>query len=44
MDEFIAQAKANPDKDFLYIQVFASHGFNVAGFQAVLGDYFDLET
>ena len=33
MKEFIKKAKENPDKDFLLIQVHASHGFHVDGFQ-----------
>jgi hypothetical protein len=43
MKEFVAFAKANPDKDFLLIQVHASHGYHVAGKQQVLGPFFDLE-
>jgi hypothetical protein len=44
MKEFVAKAKKNPKKDFLLIQVHASHGFHVHGFQEVLGPYLDLET
>ena len=33
MKEFIKKAKENPDKDFLLIQVHASHGYHVDGFQ-----------
>ena len=32
MQEFVEKAKLNPGKDFLLIQVFASHGFHVDGF------------
>jgi hypothetical protein len=32
MDDFVAEAKANPGKDYLYIQVFASHGYHMLGF------------
>ena len=33
MNEFVQKAKENPDKDFLLIQVHASHGYHVDGFQ-----------
>ena len=33
MKEFINKAKTNPAKDFLLIQVHASHGYHVDGFQ-----------
>ena len=33
MKEFIAKAKVNPDKEYLLIQVHASHGYHVEGFQ-----------
>ena len=44
MKEFVEKAKKNPGKDFLLIQVHASHGYHVGGFQEILGPYFDLET
>ena len=33
MKDFVAKAKANPDKEYLMIQVHASHGYHVDGFQ-----------
>ena len=39
--EFIAEAKANPQKNFLFFQLFASHGYHVGGFQEVATPYFD---
>ena len=33
MKEFVAKAKINPDKEYLLIQVHASHGYHVDGFQ-----------
>ena len=32
MKEFVKKAEENPGKDFLLIQVHASHGFHVDGF------------
>ena len=44
MEEFVAEAKANPEKDYLLLQVLASHGYHSVGFQEVLGPYLNLET
>ena len=41
--EFILKAKTDPNKRYLQIQSFASHGFNVGGFQQVPTPYYDYE-
>ena len=37
-------AKSNQDKNFLYILVFATHGYSKDGFQEVLSPFYDAET
>ena len=44
MKEFVDKAIANPEKEYLLIQVHASHGYHVGGFSEVLGPYLNLET
>ncbi len=44
IDEFVAKAKADKDKNFLLFIVCASHGYHAAGCQEVRGPYFDIET
>ncbi len=44
LKEFVEKAKKNPEKDFLLIQSYSSHGYHVGGSQEVLGPYLDLET
>ena len=44
MKEFVEECEKNPDKDFLLLQVFAGHGFHVAGWQEVLSPFVDKET
>ena len=44
MEEFVKVCKANPEKDFLLLQVYACHGYHFAGFQEVLGPFFNKDT
>ena len=41
MDEFKKEAKANPDKNYLFIQAFATHGYNFGGTEACATPYYD---
>ena len=44
MEDFVAEAKANPEKDYLEILCLASQGYSVGGFQEVLIPYYDPDT
>ena len=44
MKEFVNLCKDNPDKDFLLFQIYACHGIRFAGFQEVLGPFFNKKT
>lgn len=44
LEDFVEEAKKNPTKKFLLIQIFASHGYHVDGFQQVATPYFNYET
>ena len=44
IDEFIAIAKAQKDKNFVLFAVCAGHGYHAACCQEVCGPYFDNET
>ena len=41
IENFIYLAKTNPNDNFLFILVFATHGYSVNGYQEVLSPHYD---
>ena len=44
MDKFVVLAKANPTRNYLYLQCFSGHGFHDGGFQHIPTPYYNHET
>ena len=41
MEQFKKEVKENPDKNYLFIQAFATHGYTYGGMQACASPYYD---